>query len=96
MSSATLDVLRRNAVLAEGAGALAAAAEPLLIETAGAGASLVSLAVDYGEAGRPGESVSVETWADRATRTLVFAHGQVTGEGGRVLARLSAVLRRGA
>jgi len=95
MSTTSADVLRRQSVLPHGAGALAAAAEPLLLELAGAGATLVSLTLDYGAPAAAGQAVTAEVWVDRGARTLVFAHGQVLDADGATLARLSAVLRRG-
>lgn len=95
MSSTPDDVLRRQAVLPEGSGALAAAAEPLLLELAGQGASLVSLTLDYGAPASAGQPVTAEAWVDRGARTIVFAHGRVLAEDGATLASLSAVLRRG-
>jgi acyl-coenzyme A thioesterase PaaI-like protein len=95
MSSTPAAVLRSEGVLPEGSGALASAAEPLLLELAGAGASLVSLTLDYGVPASPGQPITAEAWVDRGARTIVFVHGRVLDRGGATLATLSAVLRRG-
>ena len=95
MSSAPADALRCEAVLADGS-SCAALAEPLFLQLAGPGGGVVSLTLDYATSAEAGQPVAVEVWADRATRTLVFAHGRVAAEAGGTVARLSAVLRRGA
>lgn len=68
--------LRREAALPAGPAAAAVLLEPLLSEAAG-GATRVSLTVDYGVEAAPGEATTAEAWVDRATRTLVFAHGRL-------------------
>lgn len=90
------EILRSEHVIDGTPGQGAALIEPLLRRLAGAGCALVSLALDYGAAAKPGEQVVAEAWVDRLTRTLVFAHGRLIGPGGAVVAVASAVLRRGA
>ena len=86
--------LRRDAVLPAAPGAAASLIEPLLNEAAGAGALPVSLTLDYGPAGSPGQPVVVEALVERATRTLVFAVGRLLSGEGTVLVTGSAVFRR--
>ncbi|MBA4795031.1 PaaI family thioesterase [Phenylobacterium sp.] len=75
------------------------AACAVLLETALARASgedvaAVSLTLDYGAPVAAGDEVTVEAWIDRATRTLVFAHGRVVKADGALAASGSAVFRR--
>lgn len=87
--------LRREARLADAPAAAAALLEPMMSQAAGAGAALVSLTLDYGEAVQPDAAVAVEAWVERATRTLVFVHGRIAPQGdGPSLVTGSAVFRR--
>lgn len=88
------DPLRQDAVIPDGPAAAARLMEPLLTQAAGEGAEPVSITFDYGPAGAPGQSVSVEALVERATRTLVFAVGRVLAADGVVLATGSAVFRK--
>lgn len=90
----TLERLRRPARLPDTPAAAASLIEPLLLEAAGPGAEPVSLTLDYGPKGSPGDSVVVEAAVERATRTLVFVHGRLLTADGAVLATASAVFRR--
>lgn len=86
--------LRREAVLPAGPAAAAVMLQPLL-DALTDGARPVSLALDYGQAGAAGDAVVVEAWIDRATRTLVFAHGRLTrAADGVLIASGSAVFSR--
>lgn len=95
MESAVAERLRRDAVAPPGPGAVAALVEPPLLELAGPGGAVVSMTADFGRAMRGGEPVSVEAWADRATRSLVFAQAELRAADGAVLAHVSVVLQRG-
>lgn len=74
--------------------AAAALLEASLAEVSGPSIAPVSLTLDYGAGMAPGEPVTVEAWVDRATRTLVFAHGRVVRADGSLAASGSAVFRR--
>lgn len=87
-------ILRRQATLPEGPAAAAILLQPLLAEAAGADAHPVSLTLDYGAPATAGAAMALEAWIDRATRTLVFAHGRLLTPAGEVAASGSAVFRR--
>jgi acyl-coenzyme A thioesterase PaaI-like protein len=87
-------ILRREAILPDGVAAAAILLQPLLAEAAGADALAVSLTLDYGVPAPAGAAVALEAWVDRATRTLVFAHGRLLTPAGEVAASGSAVFRR--
>jgi len=87
-------ILRRQAALPDGPAAAAILLQPLLAEAAGEDAQAVSLTLDYGVAPETGAPVALEAWVDRATRTLVFAHGRLLTSAGEVAASGSAVFRR--
>lgn len=87
-------LLRRQAALPDGPAAAAILLQPLLAEAAGADAEAVSLTLDYGRQPAAGAQVALEAWVDRATRTLVFAHGRLLTPAGEVAASGSAVFRR--
>jgi len=74
--------------------ACAALLEPALARASGEDVAAVSLTLDYGAPVAAGEEVTVEAWIDRATRTLVFAHGRVVKADGALAASGSAVFRR--
>ncbi|MDB5445604.1 MAG: hypothetical protein JWQ97_921 [Phenylobacterium sp.] len=95
MPPAAAEILRREGVPPDAPGGPAALLEPLFLELGGAGAGLVSLTIDYGAASATGGALSAEAWIDRATRTLVFAHGRIVDAGGGLLAAGSAVLKLG-
>lgn len=89
-------IYRRDTSLPAGAAASAALMEPALAEAAGADASPVSLTLDYGAAAPAGEAVRVEAWIDRATRSLIFAHGRVVRSADEAVVMMgSAIFRRG-
>jgi acyl-coenzyme A thioesterase PaaI-like protein len=90
----TDDILRRQTVLPDAPAAAASLIEPLLAEVAGAGAEPVSITLDYGPVSAAGTAVTVEAQVERATRTLVFAHGRLVSSEGQVLAAGSAVFRK--
>lgn len=87
------DSLTLDAPLPATPAAVAGLLEPLLRQAAGAGSEPVSLTLDYGRPGLPGEAVTVEAALERATRTLAFVHGRVLA-GEEVLAAAQAVFRR--
>ncbi|MES2722246.1 MAG: hotdog domain-containing protein [Pseudomonadota bacterium] len=88
------DTLRQDAAFPGGPAAAASLLEPLLAGAAGVGAEPVSLTLDYGRVPSAGDPVTAEAWIDRATRTLVFAHGRLTTANGDLVASGSAVFRR--
>lgn len=95
MTSSSPDIIRREARLPAAPAAAASLLEPVLAEAAGGDAIPVSLTLDYGAPAEPGAALAVEAWIDRATRTLVFAHGRLTeASGGGLVATASAVFRR--
>ncbi|MDP3746335.1 MAG: hypothetical protein Q8Q88_04715 [Phenylobacterium sp.] len=94
ISDTTLERLRRQARLPDAPAAVASLIEPLLLEIAGPGAEPVSLTLDYGPTASPGAAVVVEAAVERATRTLIFAHGRLLTPEGAVLAVASALFRR--
>lgn len=72
---------------------LAAQLETVLRKAAGEGAALASMTVDY--AGEAGEAVlESKGWVERATRSLVFAQGELRRPDGALAASASAVFRR--
>ena len=72
----------------------AALLESAMAAVIGEAAAPVSLTLDYGVALDGGETVTVESWVERATRTLVFVHGRVLKDDGALAATGSAVFRR--
>lgn len=84
----------RQAVAPQAPAAAAALLESSLAEVSGPAVAPVSLTLDYGAALDAGEPVTIEAWVDRATRTLVFAHGRVVRNDGTLAASGSAVFRR--
>lgn len=90
------DIHRKDTILPAGAAASATLLEPALAAAAGADASPVSLVLDYGAPTPAGEAVRVEAWIDRATRSLVFAHGRVLRSADEAVVMMgSAIFRRG-
>ncbi|MDP1630662.1 MAG: hypothetical protein Q8L66_04505 [Caulobacter sp.] len=73
---------------------LAGVLERALTDAAADGRDLtpVSLTLDYGVGGDPGQ-VTIAARVDRATRSLVFAHGEALLPDGRRAASASAVFR---
>lgn len=73
---------------------LAGALEQALVQAAADGRDLVpvSLTLDYGAGGDPGLAV-ITARVDRATKSLVFAHGEAVLPDGRRAASASAVFR---
>ncbi|WP_333586925.1 PaaI family thioesterase [Phenylobacterium sp.] len=74
--------------------AAAALLEAGLAEVSGPDVAPVSLTLDYGAGLSAGTTVTVEAWVDRATRTLVFAHGRLMLADGVLAASGSAVFRK--
>lgn len=72
---------------------LASQLESVLRQAAGEGTALASMTVDYGpssdEAG-----LEPKAWIERATRSLVFAQGELRRADGGLAASASAVFRR--
>lgn len=72
---------------------LAAQLETVLRKAAGDDAVLASMTVDYaGQAGDAG--LEPKAWVERATRSLVFAQGELRRADGALAASASAVFRR--
>jgi acyl-coenzyme A thioesterase PaaI-like protein len=72
---------------------LAAQLETVLRKAAGEGTALASMTVDYaGEAGAA--DLASKAWVERATRSLVFAQGELRRPDGGLAASASAVFRR--
>lgn len=88
------EILRAEHLVAEGPSAAAAILQPLLAKLAGSGSDPVSLTLDFGAQFQVGESVLAEAWVDRATRSLIFAHGRITRPSAELVASGSAVFRR--
>ena len=88
------DIVQRDAKVPEGPAAASLLLEPLLHAAAGEGAEWVSLTLDYGQPLAPGAAVKVTTQVERATRSLVFVHGQVLAADGAMAASASAIFRR--
>ena len=72
----------------------AALLEPAMADAIGEPAAPVSLTLDYGAPLIAGETVTIESWVERATRTLVFVHGRVLKGDGALAATGSAVFRK--
>jgi acyl-coenzyme A thioesterase PaaI-like protein len=72
---------------------LAAQLESVLRKAAGEGTALASMTVDYASDG-PGEDLEPKAWVERATRSLVFAQGELRHPDGALAASASAVFRR--
>lgn len=90
------EILRREGAAPDAPAAAAALLEPILTEAAGPDAAPLSLTLDYAAAVAADEPVVAEAWVDRATRSLVFAHGRLTRPDGTLIASGSAVFRRAA
>lgn len=90
------NISRQNATVPFGDAAGAVLLQPLLAQVAGDGSFPVSLALDFSAALIEGQSVSVEAWIDRATRSLIFAHGRVLSVSGELIVSGSAIFRRAA
>ncbi len=72
---------------------LAAQLESVLRKAAGEGTALASMTVDYaGDAADSG--LEPKAWVERATRSLVFAQGELRHPDGALAASASAVFRR--
>jgi acyl-coenzyme A thioesterase PaaI-like protein len=72
---------------------LAAQLESVLRKAAGEGTALASMTVDYG-AGPDESDLAPKAWVERATRSLVFAQGELRRADGGLAASASAVFRR--
>lgn len=93
VSSAAAPLIHR-AQAAAGPAPAAALLEPAMAGAIGEAAAPVSLTLDYGAPLIAGETVTVESWVERATRTLVFVHGRVLKGDGALAATGSAVFRK--
>ncbi|MFY8208426.1 MAG: hypothetical protein ACOVOE_03670 [Caulobacter sp.] len=72
---------------------LAAQLESVLCKAAGDDASLASLTVDYG-AGETAGDLDGKAWVERATKSLIFAQGELRRADGGLAASASAIFRR--
>jgi len=72
---------------------LAAQLESVLRKAAGEGTALTSMTVDYGGEGLS-DDLEPKAWVERATRSLVFAQGELRRPDGALAASASAVFRR--
>lgn len=73
--------------------ALSAQLETVLRKAAGEGTALASMTVDYGSGAGEG-ALESRAWVERATRSLVFAQGELRRPDGALAASASAVFRR--
>jgi acyl-coenzyme A thioesterase PaaI-like protein len=71
----------------------AAQLESVLRKAAGEGTALASMTVDYGSSGST-DDLQPRAWVERATRSLVFAQGELRRADGALAASASAVFRR--
>jgi acyl-coenzyme A thioesterase PaaI-like protein len=72
---------------------LSAQMEVALREIAGEGAALTSLTIDFAS-GLEEAALRPKAWVERATRSLVFAQGELRRRNGSLAASASAVFRR--
>lgn len=72
---------------------LAAQLESVLRKAAGEGTALTSMTVDYAS-GDFADGLEPKAWVERATRSLVFAQGELRRADGALAASASAVFRR--
>jgi len=72
---------------------LSARMEAALREIAGDGAALTSLTIDFATEVEDG-ALEQKAWIERATRSLVFAQGELRRPNGSLAASASAVFRR--
>ncbi|MGH1558340.1 hypothetical protein ACRAWD_12280 [Caulobacter segnis] len=72
---------------------LAAQLETVLRKAAGEGTALASMTVDYA-ADAGADDLEPKGWIERATRSLVFAQGELRRADGALAASASAVFRR--
>ncbi len=72
---------------------LSAQLESVLRKAAGEGTALASMTVDYA-GGDAAEGLEPKAWVERATRSLVFAQGELRRADGALAASASAVFRR--
>lgn len=72
---------------------LSAQLETVLRKAAGEGTALASMTVDYAVDAGAAELES-KAWVERATRSLVFAQGELRRPDGVLAASASAVFRR--
>jgi acyl-coenzyme A thioesterase PaaI-like protein len=72
---------------------LAAQLETVLRKAAGEGTALASMTVDYA-ADALADDLEPKGWIERATRSLVFAQGELRRSDGALAASASAVFRR--
>ncbi len=67
--------------------------ESVLRQAAGEGTALASMTVDYGPSSDEA-ALEPKAWIERATRSLVFAQGELRRADGGLAASASAVFRR--
>lgn len=67
--------------------------ESALRDVAGEGAALTSMTIDFAPRGEA-EALQRKAWVERATRSLVFAQGELRRPNGTLAASASAVFRR--
>ena len=67
--------------------------ESVLRQAAGEGTALASMTVDYGPSSDEA-ALEPKAWIERATRSLVFAQGELRRPDGGLAASASAVFRR--
>ena len=72
---------------------LAAQLETVLRKAAGEGTALTSMTVDYADQASD-DVLESKAWIERATRSLVFAQGELRRPDGVLAASASAVFRR--
>ena len=66
--------------------------ESALREVAGEGAILTSMTIDFASGGQG--LLEQKAWVERATRSMVFAQGELRRPNGALAASASAVFRR--
>lgn len=91
--TAPATTLRQEATFSGQPGEAAGLLEPLLLAVGGPGTTLLSVTFDHGPAGATAGPAVAEAWTERATRSLVFAHGRLAGPDGAALVTCTAVLR---
>lgn len=75
------------------AATLSSQLESVLRQAAGEGTALASMTVDYGPSSDE-TALEPKAWIERATRSLVFAQGELRCPNGALAASASAVFRR--
>jgi acyl-coenzyme A thioesterase PaaI-like protein len=72
---------------------LSAQLEAALRDVAGDGSALTSMTIDFASGAGEG-ALAQKAWVERATRSLVFAQGELRRPNGSLAASASAVFRR--